>query len=373
MARIPSGLDDHMFPTDPGSYGDMLPCPDGQHREGGSCVPDAPKPAAPIAPAPGDNTPPPPGPPPGNFNDPVSSQFEDIVNRTTNRLEQPVNDPRLTEALNMLRGQLNAPNPMLQAGFDALTKAMQPDPRVTAAVEQMSSQLQSLLAAQKQKEVEELKRYREYVLPRVAELRADPFTTTEEKGRRVQTFDNMERERTSTKQRVLEQLGGLGHAPTSGVVLRALEDVDRRFDALHAAGENQLLLEGTNIRDQRRANADRLMAGLPELAMQEAGLQGQQLQSLIAGLTGGIGTIGTLGLSGQELAQSGATQMGNFGIQNRGLDLNTIGQFGGLVNQIVGMDEMRMRDAVSIASMLPAMQNENIRLALQLFGTIPNF
>jgi hypothetical protein len=158
------------------------------------------------------------------------------------------------------------------------------------------------------------------------------------------------------KQKVLEQLGGLGHAPTSGPVLNALQEVDRRFDSLHAQGENHLLLEGTRIRDERRANADRLMAGLPELALSEAGLNEEQFRSMAQALTSGMGTLGSINLG------------------NRGLDLNVASQFGDMVNQIVGMDEMRMRDAVTIAAMLPQMQNENIRLALQLFGNaIPQF
>lgn len=177
----------------------------------------------------------------------------------------------------------------------------------------LARQLRDYLGLRTSREGDAFQRYLDYINQRVPELRGEPFTQTEEAGRRVQAFDNLNRQRGMAKARVLEELGTLGHAPTSGTVVRALASVDRQFDQLQAQGENQLLLEGTQIRDQRRAQADELMSALTGYGFTSSGLGSE--------LNAGLGTFGNLALGGAQ-------------------------GFGNLYTQLFGLDEQAWRNDV---------------------------
>lgn len=164
----------------------------------------------------------------------------------------------------------------------------------------MMQQLMGYVADREAREKDMFNRYKSYVDMRVPELRGEPFTETEEAGRRVKAFDSLNRERTRAKQRVIEQMGELGHGSQSGTITRALRKVDDAFDALQAAGENQLLLEGTRIREDRRRVADMLEQGLTGFGFTTSGLGSE----ILGGATGFSDTgLGLRGLDDNFLLQ----------------------------------------------------------------------
>ena len=90
---------------------------------------------------------------------------------------------------------------------------------------------------------------------RVDELNAEPFSATEEAAQRVKAFDNLERSRAVAVQQVRERLVAQGHAPSSGTVEAAIQQVNASFDGLRAQNENSLLLNNINERQRRKSEA----------------------------------------------------------------------------------------------------------------------
>lgn len=252
------------------------------------------------------------------FNDPISSGYE--------------------ARLNGILDQLSQPDPRMNALFKSFSESLQPDPRLGEIYSQIQRQTAETEARQKQA----LGQYKNYVLPRIDELRLPAYTQTQEAARRVGSFDAFERERQVAKQNVIQKLAQLGHASTSGTVANALAQVDQQFNSLRSGRENELLLEGINLESARKSEADRLMASL----------QAAQLDpSLLAGLLAGSGGAG-------QIAQAGNTG------RNESLAL-----LGSLQAQLAGQNLNRLTSAAQLAYTLPQLQLENLRLVQQLFPT----
>jgi hypothetical protein len=124
---------------------------------------------------------------------------------------------------------------------------------------------------------------------RIAELNAEPFSASEEAAQRVRAFDNLERSRAVAIQQVRERLVAQGHAPSSGTVEAAIQQVNQSFDSLRAQNENGLLLNNINERQRRKSEAitieqqlaDRLLGGA-SIDMQGRGQSINAAQTLAA-------------------------------------------------------------------------------------------
>lgn len=256
-----------------------------------------------------------------NFTDPISRQYEGRINELYDQFMSP-DMSRFDEA------------------FAALSGPIASNPEIAKIIAELQKQA-GLWGEQRTASLDE---YGNYIRPRVEELRAPAFSSTQEAGRRVASFDAMERERQQAKQNVIAQFEQLGHAPTSGVVAQALADVDRRFDSDRAKRENNLLLEAVNIESGRKSQADQLM-GLLQSAQVDPAMLGMITNALTS-----AGELGVGEMSVQAQAQSAARAA-----------------FANLAAQLGNLRMEQMTRAGQFAATLPQLQQSNIDLISQLF------
>ena len=151
---------------------------------------------------------------------------------------------------------------------------------------------------------------------RISELRQAPFSAGEDAALRAAAFDQLEQDRSAAKQRVLEQLGGMGHAPTSGIVARALQEVDQQYDQFRAQNTNQLAMYGIQLKDQRGAQADALEQSLSAMGGidQQAEMAWKQAQ-VQAGLSASEVEVGWQQEVQRRLAAANAMAQMLYGVQ----------------------------------------------------------
>jgi len=118
----------------------------------------------------------------------------------------------------------------------------------------------------------QLPQFLERTNARIAELQGEPFSDADESVLAVGAYDQLERDRTTAKQQLLERLGGLGHAATSGITIRALQELDKSFDTLRQNQTNQLAQYTISERQRRRSEAQNLAAALEGVGAQQQGL-----------------------------------------------------------------------------------------------------
>lgn len=345
----------------------------------------------------------------GFFDEELFKWFEGIVKNLLGRLEGPVPAPEMRAAIANLNKIVSTPLARLDVSdideaIRGLGKIQMTD--VDKAIRELRGievpqtgqrpELQQAMQALERQlgGVGDIGAFREFVTgTRVPELRAEPFTETEEAARRVATFDQLEVDRQQAKRNVIEQMGGLGHTPTSGLVARALQNVDRQFDQERSRRETALHLEGINIRERRRSEADALMGQLAGFGLQEQQLTSGTAQALanlgisldqlslqekqvVAQIQGMIGNLG-LSQAQQEAAiqqiigQLGlgkATLLSERELGARAQNIQALTGAGTLGGQLTGLQEARFPMMANIAALLPALARDNLQLALQLFG-----
>lgn len=131
------------------------------------------------------------------------------------------------------------------------------------------------------------------------------FTSGEQEIFTTQAMDPLERLRTSRKQQVTHELSRRGIAPTSGVAVQMLQDVDRQFDAMRS--------------------------------QTQAGLAGQFAQERVARLLQSLGLLGNLaGTENQRLDQA---------FQYRTVPLNLADRAFGQAMQVFNAGEMSANNA----------------------------
>jgi hypothetical protein len=165
---------------------------------------------------------------------------------------------------------------------------------------------------------------------RVGELNAEPFSATEEAAQRVKAFDNLERSRAAAIQQVRERLTAQGHAPSSGTVESAIQQVNQSFDGLRAQNENGLLLNNVNERQRRKSEAVSLEQQLADRQLSAGSLTEQ-------GRSRSVGAAGSLSALAQYIANF------NDPMSRLAMILQAAGM-------IPNLESQRFRDAQSQAS-----------------------
>ncbi len=188
------------------------------------------------------------------FDDPSTQLFTQMLGKSINALQQPVQDPTRDAVMALFASKipsmLNAPTPSVGYGGNAL--------------------LGDLVNAGRQ---------------RITELNQEPFSAGEEAAMRTKAAEQVEQLRTSSRQRALEDTSRLGQGKTSGTLQARLGEVDRSADAARAEGTNQLLLAIAQERQRRKDQAVQVAQSLASAGQAEAGmqLQGQGLQLQASG------------------------------------------------------------------------------------------
>jgi hypothetical protein len=95
-----------------------------------------------------------------------------------------------------------------------------------------------------------------------ADLMKEPFSAGEEAAMKERYFGQIELDRGTARQQTLEHLSSQGVAPSSGVAIETLKQVDQHFDELRAKAQNQLLTDTVSLRDTRHDKALAASAGL---------------------------------------------------------------------------------------------------------------
>ncbi len=309
------------------------------------------------------------------FDDPINRWFSDLGQREVSRLQTPLVTPKidssmtqLQDLVNELRGPLNVPG--LDEAQASLAQAIKRARalEVPTALTTAEQHLTSLLDQGNP----DLDAFREFVMgTRLAELRGDPFSQQELATREVGMFDQFERERQQERRLLKEELAGMGHDPSSGLVSRRLEDLDRRYQTDRARMKTQLFLEEAALRRERESEADQLFVTLTELGFSE-----REAQTMIANSLAQVGTS----ISGFQLGKQGAITdasgaAGQLALGRGNLratrDLgaaNALSEYSDLARSLLDFREDRRQRSISNAALLPALQNENLTLALNLFG-----
>lgn len=199
---------------------------------------------------------------------------------------------------------------------------------------------------------------------RIGQLQSDPFSDSEEASMRAAAFDQIERDRTVAKQRLLEELGSRGHSPTDGTVIRAMQQVDQHFDSLRAQQTSQMALYQMTER-QNRLNQAQTLSGL----LQQAGAaqQGQAINWSQADFARALQALAantglwdqTMGYGGQALAASMVPEsmlQGRFNMLNAasggGDPMGAIGGYTGLANLIQQQQAQRQQYWAQMMSQL---------------------
>lgn len=109
----------------------------------------------------------------------------------------------------------------------------------------------------------------DYMRTYIDQLKQPGHTPEQQDLIQTQALDPMERQRQAAHQQVIQRLAARGIAPSSGVVEKALQDVDRQFEQLRTKTQSDFAL---NEIDLNRSNKDRALAVGGQLAGLEAGM-----------------------------------------------------------------------------------------------------
>jgi len=109
----------------------------------------------------------------------------------------------------------------------------------------------------------------DYMRQYIEQLKQPGHTAEQQDLIQTQTLDPLERQRQAAHQQVIQRLAARGIAPSSGVVEKALQDVDRQFEQLRTKTQADFAL---NEIDLNKSNKDRALAVGGQLAGLEAGM-----------------------------------------------------------------------------------------------------
>jgi hypothetical protein len=132
--------------------------------------------------------------------------------------------------------------------------------------QQAAMQQQAQEAAQRRAATAEaVKRLTEYANQRVAKLQGPAYTGSEQEVLRTQLLDPLERDRTAARQRALQQIGGRGFDPSSGIAQQLLQDVDRAFDEQRTRAQGTIASRQIDEQRSREQEAQQLLQYLAQL------------------------------------------------------------------------------------------------------------
>jgi hypothetical protein len=212
------------------------------------------------------------------FDDPGGALLEDLIKIQIDRLFQDRDDPATQQLIQTLQGQF----------------------------ETTDASLERLLAD---------------IGLRIDELREAPFSRGEEELFRTSALDRISSQQDAATNRLLEEFGALGRAPTSGVNAELLRQLSSDFASQRTGAETDFAVQAANIRNQRLDQA--------------------------------------LGLSGQLQGLDRARRAERTGLAGQ---LSTI-------EQLIQSDEdTRQREALATAGLLSELPERRLQLALQTLG-----
>lgn len=140
----------------------------------------------------------------------------------------------------------------------------------TSLYQQQQAQMQRE-AAQKQavraQTDEAVKKLLAYVNQRTTQLQGPAYTGREQEILRTQMLDPIERDRTASRSRALDNIGSRGFDPSSGIAQDLLNQVDRGYDTERAGAQSELAYKQIMEERSRQQEAQQLLqyaAQLPE-------------------------------------------------------------------------------------------------------------
>lgn len=111
-----------------------------------------------------------------------------------------------------------------------------------------------------------------YLNERATSLQGAPYTGTEQEILRTQMLEPIERDRTAANQRALQQIGGRGLTPESGISQELMNQVNSVFDRARAGAQGDLAYRTVNEQRSRQQEAQQLLGLVPQV--QRAGATG---------------------------------------------------------------------------------------------------
>jgi hypothetical protein len=109
----------------------------------------------------------------------------------------------------------------------------------------------------------------DYMRQYIEQLKQPGHTPEQQDLIQTQTLDPLERQRQAAHQQVIQRLAARGIAPSSGIVEKALEDVDRQFEQLRTKTQADFSKGEIEL---NQSNKDRALAVGGQLAGLEAGM-----------------------------------------------------------------------------------------------------
>jgi hypothetical protein len=213
--------------------------------------------------------------------------------------------------------QLNRPSPSYSDLEASVRRSTAPNPLVSSIIATLASRMNARMPVNNYGG-----RYEAETARRIDELHKDPFSAADEAALKARFYDSTARSRTQAQKAVLEQMGALGHSPTDGAVVQALEDVARNYD-VQQAGQQQALLEYVmNETQNRKDKAVTLAQALANLGLNEQQLAAQWANSQAQW----GGAAAGLALDQQRMGLSGAEMLASLRRQAYIDDLNRGGQ-----------------------------------------------
>ncbi len=110
--------------------------------------------------------------------------------------------------------------------------------------------------------------YEKYARELIDTLRGPVYSAGDESVIKGTAFDNIERERTATKQRWLEELSRRGIPPSSGIALNGFQHIDDQFGAARTSVEAQFARDAI---DRTRLQREQVVSTAGQLAGTEEG------------------------------------------------------------------------------------------------------
>lgn len=142
----------------------------------------------------------------------------------------------------------------------------------TGLYQQQQAQMQQEVArkqAVRGQTEEAVKKLLAYVNQRTTQLQGPAYTGREQEIMRTQALDPIERDRTASRSRALDNIGSRGFDPSSGIAQDLMNQVDRGYDSERAGAQGELAYKQIMEERSRQQEAQKLMqyaAQLPEAA-----------------------------------------------------------------------------------------------------------
>ncbi len=208
------------------------------------------------------------------YSDPYTSLFETVSRNAMSRLSQPFQDNTLDEVMGLIRSRIGSVGSLQGPSFSG--NAYMGD-------------------------------YANQARQRISELNQEPYSAAEESRLKTGALESIEKNRSSSKQRALENISRRGIADTSGILLDMEGSIDRGADADRATSEREFANFVTSERNRRRDAATQISGGLAQMGLQEAAMSNQ---NAVAGANFGLAREGQLMGLASQLADLAAQRRG---------------------------------------------------------------